>query len=127
MRLISGKEKESSISQLNNNINNKNWWPRGYDVPVQWEKMRNSEPDGHESNAMVQLRMAKLQGMLKELVSDETSLLVIIVCHSDVISWLTRPQPSAAKEGDMDGDYSSLEGIWTENCQILDITDYILK
>jgi broad specificity phosphatase PhoE len=90
-----------------------NWWPHGFPVEQQWEKMRNGEPDGKETTDMVWTRLLQLKEFILKQQQQHHINIVVVVCHSEIIEWLTRPTPVQ-------------EGIWIDNCQILDITKYIL-
>lgn len=57
--------------------------------------------------------MLKFKSMLNAMKDGE---IVVVVCHSDVIWWLT---------SEVKGDNERF-GVWTKNAEILDITEFIL-
>ena len=74
--------------------------------------MQMKHAEGMEQDSMVQERLEKLKEYLRSFQDDK--LIIVLVCHSEVIWWLT----SDVKNGKRDG-------IWTENGELVDITQVI--
>ena len=91
------------------------WWGRRqYDVAESWRRMREGLPDGVETDEQVEERLQTLRQYICNL---STADLVVVVCHSETIWYL-----SSLRGGDGD-----LYGIWTKNGEIVDLTQRILR
>lgn len=88
----------------------KHWWTGGMSVEDTLEHLRR---DGKlETDDLALHRMEQLRRELQA----RTESTVVMVCHSETIWWLT---------SHMKGDERF--GTWTQNCEIVDITDHVLN
>lgn len=90
------------------------WWGTGqYNVQESWHMMRHDLPGGRESHANVHTRLQTLRQYISTRV---TADICVVVCHSETIWWL-----SSAR-----GVNGNLYGIWTQNGEMVDLTEQIL-
>lgn len=101
----------SLVKQASNH--NGYWWAYHRSVEETWKRMRQGEV---ESGADTLKRMEALKDYLRDDKACQDADVVVLVCHSETIWWLT------SKIG-IDGDRC---GIYTDNGEILDITDHTL-
>jgi broad specificity phosphatase PhoE len=87
------------------------WWHGGLDPETTWELMQKKQIQ--ETEEEVDRRMARLKSHLRNLNAE----IIVIVCHSDVIWYLTS---ELKEDGKRDGTYP-------ENGEIVDITHNILQ
>lgn len=79
--------------------------------------MRMQDPYGLESEDMLRQRFVKL---IEYLRSIDEGAVVVLICHSEVIWWLTS-QVVVRNPDDGETRY----GKWTQNGEVLDITQFI--
>lgn len=90
------------------------WWPSGKSREETWDMMQKEYPEGRENESMIQKRLQKLKDYLLSFQNDK--LIIVLVCHSEIIWWLT----SYLIEGER-------HGLWTRNGEICNITKFILS
>lgn len=88
-----------------------NWWPYARSREETWEKMRQGNESGLETEEMVLERLQRFRTHLRSIEDD----VVVVVCHSEYIWWLT------SKVREMER-----FGVWTKNGEVLDITEHVL-
>jgi hypothetical protein len=77
--------------------------------------MQSKHPQGKENEIMIQERLEKLKEYLLSFQNDK--LIIVLVCHSEVIWWLT----SSKQNGK-----GKRHGKWTRNGEFVDITPFLL-
>jgi broad specificity phosphatase PhoE len=87
------------------------WWHGGLDSEETWELLQRKQIQEKEED--VERRLSKLKSHLRKLNADT----IVVVCHSDVICYLT----SELKE---DGERA---GTYPKNGEIIDVTQYVLQ
>ncbi|CAB9511112.1 Pfam:PGAM [Seminavis robusta] len=92
------------------------WWRFQQSPQETWERMKQRLPEGTESTAQAQERIASLREFLREDKTCQEADVVVVVCHSETIWYLTS-RPGA------DGDRY---GTWTKNGEIVDLKEHIL-
>jgi broad specificity phosphatase PhoE len=95
------------------------WWPFGRSGSETWDRMRERRDGGIETEDMIQRRMADFVRYLHTLNDiddgvDDVST-IVIVCHSEVIWWLTSQVQNGKRFG-----------MWTQNGEIVEITKHVV-
>jgi broad specificity phosphatase PhoE len=94
------------------------WWPFGRSGPETWDRMRERRDGGIETEDMIQRRMTAFVQFLHRL-NDVDGLedvsTIVIVCHSEVIGWLTSQMENGKRFG-----------TWTQNGEIVEITNHVV-
>lgn len=84
-----------------------NWWPFHRPLEEAWELMRQRHPEGIETEEMIERRL----GALREYIHSCSEEIIVVVCHSDIIYYLTKNNEQ--------------DGTWMDNGEILDVSEFI--
>ena len=100
------------------------WWAYHRSVDETWDRMKNRLPEGSESSDTIRRRITLLKSYLKEVCNHDEqqngNAVVVLVAHSETIWWLGKPTPN----WDAAGDVTELDGLWTRNGEVVDLTNF---
>jgi broad specificity phosphatase PhoE len=110
--------------------NNDYWWPHHHSVEETWNRMLllpgddDDDDDGTciESSAQAQVRVHALAQYLRDAPACREANVVVLVCHGDLIWWLTRHHNDGSGEDD-----DATRGTKTKNGHIVNVTQRILQ
>ena len=72
--------------------------------------------------------LQRIRTFKKRLQTIDDYDVVVVVCHSEMIWWLTMDETKLEEAGEPNEEPAGDEGgIWTQNGEIVDITKYILE
>ena len=113
-------------SAANAAISSGYWWTYHRSVEETWRRMQQQIAEGTESPESIQARMTALKRFVREryqykpIPDGVKDVVVVLVCHSEIIWWLSNTNPDWQSSEFM-GD-----GIWTCNGEIVDLTEFVL-